>query len=372
MSLRPDRLTADLKAYAHELGFALVGVTDARPFEQAERQVLDWMEHGHQGGMAWLNEARARLAARPREVLPGARSLLVVGVSYRTVEPFSDEATGGEPRARISRYAWGEDYHDAMRGRLRLLAAFLAHHAVPPVQCRPFVDSGPLLERDAAIRAGLGFRGKNTNLLTPIGSLVFLGALLTTAELAVDAPPPAKDCGSCRLCLDACPTDALATPYHLAADRCIAYLTIEHRGPVPEAPRPLMGEWLFGCDVCQDVCPHNRSARLQGGGWDVFQPRPSIGTAPAASDILALDDEGYRLRFKGSPMKRAKRAGLARNAALVLGNAGDLSALPALEHALENDPDPGVREAAHWAIRRLTETDDTATRGPDPRCPVRA
>lgn len=371
MNPGPRRLAAAAKDYARELGFALVGITDARPFEQAERQVMDWMEHGHQGEMAWLNEARARLAARPADVLPGARSLLVVGASYRTVEPLSDGAAGAGPRARISRYAWGDDYHDAMRGRLRLLAAFLAKHATPPVESRPFVDSGPLLERDAAIRAGLGFRGKNTNLLTPLGSFVFLGALLTTAELEIDEPPAPKDCGSCRLCLDACPTDALATPYHLAADRCIAYLTIEHRGAVPEPMRRLTGEWLFGCDVCQDVCPHNRSARLHGSGWDIFQPRPSVGTAPQASDILALDDEGYRLRFKGSPLKRAKRAGLARNAALVLGNAGDPDALPALERASANDPDPDVRATAEWAIRRLAETDATG-RGLRPTDPIRA
>jgi len=336
-------LTSEFKAHALKLGFHLVGITSPEPFDAAEADTLRWLSDGHQGEMAWLNAARARLSTRPTELMHDAKSLVVVGVSYRTQEPAEGE--GG----RIARYAWGSDYHDALKLRLRQLAEFLGS-----AKCRVFVDSGPLAERDAAIRAGLGFRGKNTNVLTSIGSYVFLGALLTDVELEFDQPVQ-KDCGSCTLCLDACPTNALDQPYHLAAERCIAYLTIEHRGPVAEHLRPLMGDWVFGCDICQEVCPYNASTRGRPSGWPEFEPRPSVGTRLDLQRMLELDDEAYRRTFKGSPMKRAKRRGLARNAAYALGNSGDLNAVGGLERAASNDPEPVVREAAQWAIRRRSE-----------------
>jgi epoxyqueuosine reductase len=343
-------LAAALKAYAREVGFHLVGITSPAPFETAELDIARWLEAGHQGEMAWLNQARARLATHPNELLPEARSLIVVGVAYRTQEPEPPRPLGG----RVARYAWGSDYHDELKARLGQLATFLAEHVSPPraVRTRVFVDSGPLVERDAAVRAGLGFRGKNTNLLTPIGSYVFLGALLTDVELDIDQPM-AKDCGSCTLCLEACPTGALTSPYHLAAERCIAYLTIEHRGPIAEELRPLLGDWIFGCDICQEVCPYNASVRGRPRGWPAFEPRPAVGTRPDLPTLLALDDEGFRHTFRGSPIKRAKRRGLARNAALALGNSHDAAAKPALEAAAQGDPEPLVRDAASWALRRL-------------------
>jgi epoxyqueuosine reductase len=295
--------------------------------------------------MAWLNEARTRLATRPEDLLPGAKSLVVVGVSYRTDEP-SVEPGGG----RVARYAWGGDYHDAMKSRLRQLAGFLGERIGHQIRYRPFVDDGPLVERDAAARAGLGFRGKNTNLLTPIGSFVFLGALLTDVELDFDRPIQ-KDCGSCRLCIDACPTSALDEAYHLAAERCIAYLTIEHRGPVADDLRPKMGDWVFGCDVCQDVCPYNASVRNRPRGWPEFEPRQ--GTRLDLPALLEMDDEAFRQRFRGSPMKRAKRRGLVRNAALALGNVGQSRDRAVLERSASNDPEAVVRDAADWALRRL-------------------
>jgi len=333
-----------LKAQARALGFHLVGITSPEPFPEAELDITRWLGEGHQGEMGWLNEARTRLATRPQELLPGARSLIVVGVSYRTVEP----ADG--PGGRVARYAWGGDYHDAMKSRLRSLAAFLSAKAGRTVKSRTFVDDGPLVERDAAIRAGLGFRGKNTNLLTPIGSYVFLGALLTDLELAFDSPTP-KDCGSCRLCIDACPTDALDEAYHLAAERCIAYLTIEHRGPIDADLRPKLGEWVFGCDICQEVCPYNASTRGRPSGWPEFEPR--LGTRLDLTAILELDDEAFRQTFRGSPIKRAKRRGLARNAALALGNRARADVRPSLERAATSDPEPVVRDAATWALARL-------------------
>ena len=243
---RGGSLAAELKEFARSVGFHLVGITSAAPFPQAELDITRWLAEGHQGEMAWLTDARARLACRPDELLPGARSLVVVGVSYRTQEPDPDDEGG-----RIARYAWGDDYHEVMKTRLRALGSFLDE--------RVGGNDGPLVERDAAVRAGLGFRGKNTNLLTPIGSFVFLGALLTDVELEFDAPIT-RDCGSCRLCIDACPTDALDQAYHLAAERCIAYLTIERREEMPEPLRSQIGNHVFGCDVCQEVCPFNNRA----------------------------------------------------------------------------------------------------------------
>ena len=337
-------VTSDLKVFARSIGFHLVGVTTPEPFPQAELDITRWLADGHQGDMAWLNVARAQLATRPLELLPEARSLIVVGVSYRTAEP--EPGAGG----RVARYAWGSDYHDAMKNRLRQLAAFLRQRVGRDVRSRVFVDDGPLVERDAALRAGLGFRGKNTNLLTPIGSYVFLGALLTDVELEFDQPVQ-KDCGTCRLCIDACPTDALDSAYHLAAERCIAYLTIEHHGPIADDLRPRMAEWVFGCDICQEVCPHNASRRARPRGWQEFEPR--AGTRLDLEALVAMDDDAFRQTFRGSPIKRAKRRGLARNAAVALGNVGRVEARPALERAADVDPDPVVREAAQWALTRL-------------------
>jgi epoxyqueuosine reductase len=298
--------------------------------------------------MAWLNEARTRLATRPHELLPGARSLVVVGVCYRT----ADSETDG-PGGRVARYAWGSDYHDVMKKRLKLLGAFVAERVSRDVSSRAFVDDGPLVERDAAVRAGLGFRGKNTNILTPIGSYVFLGALLTDVELDFDQPIQ-KDCGSCRICIDACPTDALDEAYHLAAERCIAYLTIEHRGPIDTQLRPRLGDWIFGCDVCQEVCPYNAATRGRPRGWPEFEPR--LGTRLELTRVVAMDDEAFRETFRGSPMKRAKRRGLVRNAALALGNVGLPEDRRTLERVSGDDPEFVVRDAAEWALKRLPST----------------
>jgi epoxyqueuosine reductase len=341
-------LTAELKAYAHEVGFHLVGIASPEPFVEAELDITRWLAEGHQGEMAWLNAARAKLSCRPEELLPGVRSLIVVGVSYRTEEPGNEP--DGPTTGRLARYAWGGDYHAVMKRRLTLLAAFLSERVARDVRCRAFVDDGPLVERDAAVRAGLGFRGKNTNLLTPIGSFVFLGALLTDVPLEVDRPVE-KDCGSCRLCIDACPTQALDEAYHLEAERCIAYLTIEHRGPIDDCLRPKLGDWVFGCDICQEVCPYNASTRGRPRGWPEFEPRS--GTRLDLTRLLELDDERFREAFRGSPIKRAKRRGLVRNAALALGNLGQPDSRSDLERSAREDPEPVVRDAAEWAITRL-------------------
>lgn len=346
-------LATELKAYAREVGFHLIGITSPEPFPKAQLDITRWLQDGHQGEMGWLNEARTRLATHPQELLPGARSLIVVGVSYRTDEPVPAPLAG-----RVARYAWGSDYHDALKLRLRQLASFLAQRAARPLASRIFVDSGPLVERDAAVRAGLGFRGKNTNLLTPIGSYVFLGALLTDLELDFDEPAQ-KDCGTCTLCLDACPTGALDEPYHLAAERCIAYLTIEHRGPIADELQPLMRDWVFGCDICQEVCPYNASTRSRPRGWAEFEPRQ--GTVLDLASLVSMDEAVYRERFRGSPLKRAKRRGLARNAAIALGNSTDAAAAEPLRHAADQHDEPLVRDTAAKVLRRQRKASSSAS-----------
>jgi epoxyqueuosine reductase len=337
-------LSAELKSYAREIGFHLVGITSPEPFDQAELDITRWLGEGHHGDMAWLNAARTRLATHPAELLDGARSLIVVGVSYRTEEPASG------PGGRVARYAWGGDYHQVMKERLRSLRTWLGQRTDSEVKARIFVDDGPLVERDAAVRAGLGFRGKNTNLLTQIGSFVFLGALLSDVELDFDAPQQ-KDCGSCQLCIEACPTDALDQAYHLAAERCIAYLTIEHRGPIDLQLRPAIGDWVFGCDICQEVCPYNAATRGRPRGWPEFEPR--LGTRLDLNALVSMTDEDFIRTFRGSPVKRTKRRGLVRNAALALGNVGSDDSRPGLERLAAEDPDPLIGSAAAWALRRL-------------------
>jgi len=231
--------------------------------------------------------------------------------------------------------------------RLEKLLAFLQEAAGPEPRGRIYVDTGPVLERDLAARAGLGWIGKNTNLLHPtLGSFFFIGVIVTTAELAFDAPLPDR-CGSCRACLDACPTQAFVAPYVLDARRCISYLTIEHKGPIPEELRKGVGEWAFGCDLCQTVCPWNRRApETREPGFYPAQPLPEL------SELLALDDAGFRQRFAGTPLTRPKRRGFLRNVAAALGNRRDPETVPALSRALA-DPEPLVRQHAAWALGRV-------------------
>lgn len=340
MSLRALALAAAVKARALELGFDRVAVGPAGPPEHGaafER----WLDAGYAGGMAYLERGRAdRLD--PERLLPGCRSVVAVALVYA---PHGD-SPGWE---RIARYAHGRDYHDLVRPRLGALVALLREAGGPDVRSRAAVDTSAVLERDLAARAGLGWIGKNTNLLHPeLGSYFFIGIVLTTAELAVDARVPDR-CGTCTACLDACPTAAFAAPRVLDARRCIAYLTIEHRGAIEPALRDRLDGWLFGCDVCQEVCPWNRKAPA------AREPAlaPS-GPAPTAEELLGLDDAAFRARFHGSALTRARRQGLARNAALALARRRDAGALPALRRACE-DPDPVVADAARWALERAAD-----------------
>jgi epoxyqueuosine reductase len=331
-------LASAVKDEARRLGFDAVGIGPATPPPHAaafER----WLDAGHAGSMAYLDRTR-RDRVDPARLLPGARAVVAVALSYHAEEPAPAEGL------RVARYAGRRDYHDVIRPRLSALARFIDAAAGPGVRSRAAVDTSAVLERDLAARAGLGWFGKNTNLLTPtLGSWFFIGLVLTTAEPALDAEIPDR-CGTCTACLDACPTGAFPAPYTLDARRCIAYLTIEHRGDVDEDLRPLIGDWAFGCDVCQDVCPWNRKAATTSE--PAFAPDP----LPPPEVLLALDEAAFRARFRRTALWRAHRSGLLRNAALVLGNRRDRGAVPALTAALD-DADPVVRAAAAWALARL-------------------
>lgn len=342
------QLTQDLKVEGRRLGFDLLGIAPAVPPPHVEA-LDDWLLAGHAGEMAYLARNAAR-RADPREAVPGARSVVVCGVHYRAAEP--DPGLWSDPsRGQISRYAWGDDYHDLLLPKLRALQSWLEARVGRAEIGRSYVDTGPVLERPIGAMAGLGFQGKNTLLIHPRqGSWFFLGEILVDAELSYDAPQPIGGCGGCTRCLSACPTQAFVGPHVLDARRCISYLTIELKGPIPRELRPLMGNHIYGCDVCQEVCPWNQRWG-QFTREPAFAPRPGI-VAPELLDLIGMTDEEFRARFKGSPIKRTKRRGLLRNVAIALGNWGDPQAIPGLVGAL-NDHEPLVRGHAAWALGRI-------------------
>jgi epoxyqueuosine reductase len=346
-------LEARVKEQARSLGFSLVGIARAAEADGFAR-LSDWLARGFAGEMAYMHR-HAAARRHPAAIVPEVRSVVMVGMEYESVSPARSASEGTRPSlarasgwSKISRYARGRDYHLVLRDRLNRLLAWVREQ-VPACVGRGVVDTAPLLERDFARRAGLGWIGKNTMLINKHrGSYFFLGALLLDLDLTPDEPHVADHCGTCTACLDACPTDAFAGPGWLDARKCISYLTIELRSPMPEDLRPGVGDWLFGCDVCQEVCPWNRK--------DASDPE-----SVEAVEILGLTDDEFRHRYKGTALERTRRRGLVRNAAVILGNTGDERALPALERAL-GDPEPIVRDAAAWAIaqiRRRTESEKT-------------
>jgi epoxyqueuosine reductase len=337
------RTPADrIKDQARDLGFAHVGVAGAAEADGFAR-LQEWLARGYAGEMAYMDK-HADARRHPAAVLSDVRSVVMVGMEYGAkaacgLATESEALSRNWPEGRIARYAKGSDYHDVLRDRLNRLLAW-AQATFPGIQGRGVVDTAPLLERDFARRAGLGWIGKNTMLINKYrGSYFFLGALLLDLDLEPDPPHEASHCGTCTACLDGCPTDAFAGPGWLDARKCISYLTIELRAPVPEELRPGVGNWLFGCDICQEVCPWNRKEETKPEAVD-----------PVA--LLSLTEEEFRDRYRGTALMRTKRRGLVRNAALVLGNSGDERALPTLRTALD-DAEPLVRDAAAWAIARI-------------------
>ncbi len=339
-------LGSRVKTLALEIGFDMAGV--ARADAPATLSFFaEWVALGYAGEMAYLTRQASR-RSDVRTAFPWAKSLVCVGLQYDSPHPYS---TDGPPEnGWISRYAWGDDYHDVMRAMLERLGERLKHE-LGPFQARAYADTGPIVERAYAAEAGLGSWGKNTCLLHPEhGSWFFLGELVTDLELPGDAPRP-DICGRCRACLDACPTGALRAPYVLDATRCISYLTIELKGAIPPEHRSGLGRQVFGCDICQDVCPWNHKRRRRGP--TAFEPRPGA-FAPDLTELALLDEEAFRRRFQRSPVKRAKRRGLLRNVAVAIANAGDVSRRPLLER-LAQDGDLIVREHAAWALRHLAQ-----------------
>jgi epoxyqueuosine reductase len=341
MNLVSSILTRTIKGRALDLGFDRVAVGPATPPPHADA-FARWLDAGYAGDMGYLARTRAE-RADPGRLLTGARSVVAVALNYAAAGP---ELEDWRP---VARYARGHDYHDVMRPKLKALATFIEETAGPGVRSRAAVDTSAVLERDLAARAGLGWIGKNTNVLSPeLGSYFFIGIVLTTAHLEPDSPQPDR-CGTCTACLDACPTQAFVAPNVLDARRCISYLTIEHRGDVAADLAGGLGDWIFGCDVCQEVCPWNRKAPPTRE--PALSPGAPLGPLGA---LLDLDDDGFRARFKRSAIWRAKRRGLVRNVALTLGSRREAAAAPALRRLL-NDGEPVVRRAAAWALERIRD-----------------
>jgi len=360
-------------------GFNLCGVVRAEKFPELAR-TPEWLDRGFAGEMKYLSDPRR---GDPRSVLKGMRSVIVCALNYNTAKPYSTlaaaQAETCEPRGWISRYAWGSDYHEVLQEKLKAVAAAMRGRFLDPFEARVYVDTGPVQERMLAKYAGLGWTGKNTLLLNQeLGSLFFLGVIMTTLPLIPtlrEAEAPAPDlCGSCRRCIDACPTQALVEPYVMDARRCISYLTIELRDTIPEELREPMGWHVFGCDICQDVCPWNRRAPVTEE--QVFQPRVVARGEPTDSAdgeetgeeglflprlewLAGLDEIEFRRNFKGSPIKRTKWRGLVRNACIALGNSSICKGtaehvrITALLQRLSASPEPVIAESAHWALSRI-------------------
>lgn len=349
-----SQITSLVKQAAYAAGFELAGVAPVREFAELDR-FREWIASGRAGEMRYMearDETGALKRASLRTTLPWVRSVIVCAINYNTAEPYSTQADNPQ-RGWIARYAWGQqDYHNAVLARLRVVEKQLrdAVSTSSELQTRCYVDTGPVVERVYAKYAGIGWIGKNTCIINQkLGSWLFLGVILTSLELVPDLPAPDR-CGTCTRCIEACPTNALVAPYQLDSNRCISYLTIEKRNAIAEDLRPFMGHEVFGCDICQDVCPWNRKAPSTTAAE--FQARKGL-VNPALEWLAEISVEEFREKFRGSAVRRAKRGGLRRNAVIAMGNSGDQRFAPVLEK-LKADEDPVVAESAEWAAKRIT------------------
>ena len=344
-ALAGNDLKSALIEKAHRLGFTLTGVTTAVPPESFGR-FQEWITRGRHAGMGYLSAERSLVRrSDPREILPECQSILVLGTPY---------FPPGDVHGGVAAYAWGEDYHEVFKPRLQELILFLEEQAGHPVPNRWYTDTGPVLERDLARRAGLGWIGKNSMLIHPkLGSYFLLAEILLGIELPPDDPFPSDHCGSCTRCLDHCPTGCIFPDRTLDAGRCISYLTIENKADIPNDLREQVGEWLFGCDVCQQVCPWNRFSPKEGD--PAFAARPGVLPENLSGD-LHLSAESFNRKFRGSPVKRAKRRGYLRNALVVMGNRKEQADAPHLMAAAQ-DPEELVRQHAAWALGRIGGVD---------------
>jgi len=339
-----------IRAKAHELGFVACGFARADAADGAGLELRRWLEAGHHGTMGWM-ENRAHHRVSPLALWPEAKSAIALGMSYA---PSTNPLTlaGVRDHGRISAYAQGGDYHKTVKKALKALARFIVDAA--PSELKVFVDTAPVMEKPLAQAAGIGWQGKHTNLVSrEHGSWLFLGVILTSLELAPDAPAEqGVHCGSCRRCLDACPTEAFMGPHRIDARRCISYLTIEHDGPIPVELRAKMGNRIYGCDDCLAVCPWNSFAEAAAANR-AFLPRAELA-APKLADLLALDDAAFREMFAGSPIKRIGVKRMIRNCLIAAGNSSDPKLKASVEPHL-SDPDPVVAEAARWALDQLAD-----------------
>lgn len=348
-------LTKRVKDEARRLGFDLVGITTPNSPEHLDF-FETWLEAGHQGEMGYLGTERSRQRrANPRAILPECKSILIVGIRYPAPESIDLDTPSGI-NGRVAAYAWGDDYHEEIPKRLRVLVDFIEKQVGTTVPNRLYTDSGPLLERDLGQRAGLGWIGKNTCLINPqMGSYYLLAEVLLGLALEPDAPFLPDRCGSCTRCLEACPTSCILPDRVLEASRCISYLTIELKGTIPLDLRSRIGGWVFGCDVCQQVCPWNQRFGNSTGDH-AFAPRRGV-PLPELVEELLLDNQAFNRKFKNSPVKRAKRRGYLRNVCIALGNAHDTAAIPALVRVLKLDEEKLVRGHAAWALGQIGGAD---------------
>ncbi|MFS0737352.1 tRNA epoxyqueuosine(34) reductase QueG [Sphingomonas sp. 1P06PA] len=362
-------MTAALKARALAEGFAACGIAPATAAPRSAARLREWLDEGRHGDMIWMEE-RSHQRGSPQALWPEARSVVMLGMSYAPArDPLALAAEAGI--GRISAYAQGQDYHGVVKKALKALARWLVEAA--PCDLKVFVDTAPVMEKPLAEAAGLGWQGKHSNLVSRAhGSWLFLGAIMTTLELAPDAPGGDR-CGSCDACQRACPTDAFPAPYRVDARRCISYLTIEHKGPIPVDLRAGIGNRIYGCDDCLAVCPWNKFAESAAANR-AFLPRAELA-APALADLLVLDDAAFRQVFSGSPIKRIGRDRMVRNALIAAGNGGD-AALATRVAALLDDPTPVVRGAAAWALARIDaarwQAEREARQAGEPDATVRA
>ena len=341
-------LKRQITEYAVQCGFDLVRITRAGEFAQDRDVALTRIKSGQMDGLPWYTESRVRRGADPQTLLPGARSIICLGLSYLDDE--TPTASGG----KVARYASVKDYHRAMKRRMKALVRGLEERLESSIKAKWYVDDGPMLDRAAAARSGLGWFGKSTNIITPShGSWVLLGQVITDLDLEPD-PALQKACGACVRCIDDCPTGAIVAPFIVDNARCISYQTIENRGVIPLEMRPLIGDWVFGCDICQDVCPVNRKAEKP---LQPIQKAEAVGPSGKLdlAELLALSEEEFRARFQGTSIMRAKRVDMQKNACVALGNNRDTAGVPALVSALKN-VEPLVRGHAAWALGQMATT----------------
>ena len=341
---------AELREMARESGLDILGVTGPEPFSDAEHYIVDHIERGHTRGMDWFTVARARESCDPHTLHDTVQSIVSVGIPFWT--GLSEPPDDGILRGRIARYAWGRDYHKTLKRRMTALVATIEKIVGRPVEARTLSDTARIVDRAVAARAGTGWVGKNSMIIVPRhGSWVMLGEIMLDIHITPDLPL-AQDCGRCRICLDRCPTGAIVEPYRIDAPRCISYLTIEERGPIPFQLRPLLGNRVFGCDTCQDVCPYTSAARPAHD--PDFEPVTIENAFPSLERLATMTSADFYATYSGTAVIRAKRSGMARNAAIALGNSDDPRAEPILIQMLHCHDEPLARGHAAWALAHLT------------------